>query len=153
MIPGTLARRLAAGLLDALILTPPSLAVLFLTGERWALTPMAVLLIAALDLVYRAGFEASGWRATPGKRLLGLAVTTLDGGGLGLARAILRTLPFWGGTLIALLSPATGRPEFTALAWLAAPACLLWLPFAGWRRALHDVWAGAVVGPAAGPPP
>ncbi|MBL8675071.1 MAG: hypothetical protein JNL07_09305, partial [Rhodospirillales bacterium] len=60
MIPGTLARRLAAGLLDALILTPPSLAVLFLTGERWALTPMAVLLIAALDLVYRAGFEASG---------------------------------------------------------------------------------------------
>lgn len=153
MIPGTLARRLAAGSLDALVLTPPSLAIVFLAGDRWALTPLAIALIAALDLVYRAGFEASAWRATPGKRLLGLTVTTLDGRRLGLPRAILRTLPFWGGTLIALCGPATGRPEFTALAWLAAPACLLWLPFTGWRRALHDAWAGAVVGPAAAAPP
>lgn len=147
-IPRVVWRRLAAGAIDALLLTPPTLLIIALTGDNWSLTPIAALLVALLDLVYRAGLESSPWRATLGKRWLGLAVTTLGGERISVERAIVRTLPFWGGTLVAILTPVLGTALFSVIAWLAAPACLLWLPRTGWRQALHDQWAGALVGPA-----
>jgi uncharacterized RDD family membrane protein YckC len=148
-IPAVVWRRLAAGLVDALLLVAPTLAIIWVAGEGWSLTPMAALLVALLDLVYRAGLESSRWRATLGKRWLGLAVTTLAGERLSVERAIVRTLPFWGGTLVAVLTPVLGTAVFSLVAWLVAPACLLWLPRTGWRQALHDQWAGALVGLAA----
>ena len=145
-IPAVVRRRLLAGVVDALLLTPPSLALIGLAGnEDWTLTPMAALLVALLDLVYRAGLESSRWQATLGKRWLGLAVTTLEGERLSVERAVVRTLPFWGGTLAAALTPLLDTPVFSLLALLAAPACLLWLLRTGWRQALHDQWAGALV--------
>lgn len=147
-IPAVIWRRLAAGVIDALLLTPPSLLLIWLTSDGWSLTPAAALLVALLDLVYRAGLESSAWRATLGKRWLGLAVTTLEGERLSVERAVVRTLPFWGGTLLAALTPLLGTSAFTLIAWLAAPACLLWLPRTAWRQALHDRWAMALVGPA-----
>ena len=140
-----LLRRLVAGLLDALILTPPSLAALWAAGAGFTLTPPAILAIACLDLFYRAGFESSAWQATPGKRWLGLRVATIGGRRLRLGQAILRTLPFWGGTMIALPTPLAGLSLFTALAWLAAPLCLAWLPATGWRQGAHDALVGAVI--------
>ena len=147
-IPNTVWRRLAAGVIDALFLTPPTVLIIGLTGDNWSLTPIAALLVALLDLVYRAGLESSSWRATLGKRWLGLAVTTLEGERISVERAIVRTLPFWGGTLVAVLTPVLGTAIFSLIAWLVAPACLLWLPRTAWRQALHDQWAGALVGPA-----
>jgi uncharacterized RDD family membrane protein YckC len=47
---------------------------------------------------YFVGFEASTWRATPGKRALGLRVLASDGGKAGLPRVLLRFLaagPSW----------------------------------------------------------
>jgi len=47
---------------------------------------------------YFVGFEASPWRATPGKRALGLRVLASDGGKAGLPRVLLRFLaagPSW----------------------------------------------------------
>lgn len=64
---------------------------------------VAALLAAALlawgaVALYFVGFEASPWRATPGKRALGLRVSTLDGAPAGLARLLLRFVaagPSW----------------------------------------------------------
>ncbi|HEX2885111.1 RDD family protein [Vineibacter terrae] len=151
-IPAVVWRRLAAGLVDALLLVPPTLLIIWLTGDKGSLTPVAALLVSLLDLVYRAGLESSRWRATLGKRWLGLAVGTLAGERLSVERAVVRTLPFWGGTLVAVLTPVLGTPLFSLIAWLVAPACLLWLPRTGWRQALHDQWAGARVAMAAAPP-
>ncbi|WP_178130306.1 RDD family protein [Reyranella sp. CPCC 100927] len=147
-IPDTVWRRLAAGVIDALLLIPPTLLIIAVTGDQWSLTPIAALLVALLDLVYRAGLESSSWRATLGKRWMGLAVTTLEGKRLSVERAVVRTLPFWAGTLVAILTPVLGTAIFSLIAWLVAPACLLWLPRTGWRQALHDQWANALVGPA-----
>lgn len=47
---------------------------------------------------YFVGFEASPWRATPGKRAMGLRVLANDGGKAGLPRVLLRFLaagPSW----------------------------------------------------------
>ncbi|MGL6289400.1 MAG: RDD family protein [Silanimonas sp.] len=56
---------------------------------------VAALLAAALlawgaVALYFVGFEASPWRATPGKRALGLRVAALDGAPAGIARVLLR---------------------------------------------------------------
>lgn len=95
------------------------------TTLRHALA-MATLLGGSVAGLYFIGFEASAWRATPGKRLLGLQVGGLDGGRIGLARAGLRFLA--GG-----------------LSWLSLN---LGHAIAGWRedgRALHDLVAGTRV--------
>jgi len=111
---------LRAGLLDlAGILAGALLAVL-----AW------VLVVAALWFV---ASEASPWQASPGKRALGLKVTTLAGERPGLARVIGRFL--------------AGIPS-----WLLLN---LGHAIAGWRkdkRALHDLLAGTRVVLAEGAP-
>jgi len=89
------------------------------------LTAMALLLFGVSTL-YFAGFEASAWQATPGKRLARLQVRAADGGPAGLARALLRHLA-------------------GAISWLLLN---LGHAIAGWRRdrrALHDLIAGTQV--------
>lgn len=52
-----------------------------------------IFLFALFGLLYEVGFVAfSSWQATPGKRALGLRVTALDGGKLGLGPAVVRYL-------------------------------------------------------------
>jgi uncharacterized RDD family membrane protein YckC len=46
-----------------------------------------------VSMVYYTIFQASGWQATPGKRLLGLHLMTADGERVGVARSFAR---FWG---------------------------------------------------------
>jgi uncharacterized RDD family membrane protein YckC len=79
-----------------------------------------------LSALYFAGFEASRWQATPGKRALRLRVRASDGGEAGLARAL-------------------GRHLAGAISWLLLN---LGHAFVAWRRdrrALHDLLAGTQV--------
>lgn len=77
-----------------------------------------LLAYAALGLAYEVGFVAyASWRATPGKRALGLHVAARDGGELGAARAALRYLA---GTLSWLTfnighMMAAAKPDYLAL--------------------------------------
>lgn len=71
-------------------------------GQGVAAISAALLAAAALGwsvlALYFVGFEASPWRATPGKRALGLRVATLDGASARLPRVLLRFLaagPSW----------------------------------------------------------
>jgi uncharacterized RDD family membrane protein YckC len=54
------------------------------------LTPLAIGITILAVWLYYAFFEASAWQATPGKRLLRLYVTDLNGRPLTFARATLR---------------------------------------------------------------
>jgi uncharacterized RDD family membrane protein YckC len=59
---------------------------------------VAGLLAWSAAALYFVGFEASPWRATPGKRALGLHVAALDGSAAGIGRVLLRFLaagPSW----------------------------------------------------------
>lgn len=100
----TLATTLATMMIDALQRgTPPaqlaqqwlqeaalhaSILSLSSTLMQLLLPPLAT--FAVLAFAYHAGFEASRWRATPGKRRLQLQVADLDGKPPGLGRAMLR---------------------------------------------------------------
>lgn len=82
------------------------------------------LVVLGAGALWFIGFEASPWRATPGKRLARIRVDGVDGARLPFARVALRH--------------ASG-----ALSWLALN---LGHAIAGWRkdrRALHDLIAGA----------
>ena len=103
------------------------------TARLNAALVLGALRLAACAAIYFIGFEASAWQATPGKRALGLRVSTRDGARLGLGRAAAR---FFAG----------------ALSWLSLN---LGHALVGWRRdgaSLHDLVAGTRVG-ASGPMP
>jgi len=87
----------------------------------------AQLLGLVIAWVYSAGFESSRWRATPGKRVLGLRVAGAD--------AYER---------ISFLR-ATGRFFARFLSWMLLMIGYLMQPFTARRQALHDMIAGTVV--------
>jgi uncharacterized RDD family membrane protein YckC len=72
------------------------------------LTPLAIALVIPITWLYYALFEASPWQATPGKRVLRLYVTDLNGRPVTFARATIRhfakmisSLTFLGGYIVA----------------------------------------------------
>lgn len=90
-----------------------------LTPLLWTLA-QALGMLVALFALWNIGFECSAWRATPGKRWLGLQVRAADGGRLSLPRCLLR---FASGTL----------------SWVSlnfGHACVAWRND---RLALHDL--------------
>jgi uncharacterized RDD family membrane protein YckC len=114
-------------------------------------------LLATVSLpaaLYLALTEGSGRQATIGKRLLGLRVATVDGGRVGVGRALLRAavkfLPFEVGHLaFALPVPLWRAPgEFRAgflVVWLLLGLDLLAILRIERRRSVHDLAAGTVV--------
>lgn len=54
--------------------------------------PIVIVLLIALGCLYYTMFEASVWQATPGKRILRLYVTDLNGHRLTFGRALIRNL-------------------------------------------------------------
>jgi uncharacterized RDD family membrane protein YckC len=54
--------------------------------------PLLIVLLAALGCLYYSVFEASSWQATPGKRILRLYVTDLNGQRISFGRALIRNL-------------------------------------------------------------
>ncbi len=81
---------------------------------------------ALVGLNYYAYFESSAMQATPGKKLLGLAVTGVDGNRIGFFRAFGRNL----GKYLSLLILMIG---------------FLMQPFTPRKQALHDMMAGCLV--------
>lgn len=107
------------------------------TSALTALVLGWVLAYAALGLVYEVAFVGfAPWRATPGKRALGLRVAARGGGELGAARAALRYLA-------------------GALSWLTLNVGHMMAAAKPEHLALHDRIAGASVrrDGAAGMPP
>lgn len=109
--------------------------------------PLAFILIMTL------GEGLSG--ATPGKRLLGLRVTSANGGRLALPRALLRNAIKYGGAALVLIAPlvvaVTGLrlPQLAYYISVGVFGLLVLAPIAmlaeAGPRALYDRWAGAEV--------
>jgi uncharacterized RDD family membrane protein YckC len=97
---GRPARRLVAALIDALVIVPVDLVVMYFTLrlcrlglQELALLPVAPLLVFffILDGGYLLAFTAAGGQ-TIGKMATGLRVVRVDGGRVGAVRALVRTL-------------------------------------------------------------
>jgi uncharacterized RDD family membrane protein YckC len=54
--------------------------------------PLVIALLVALGCLYYTLFEGSGWQATPGKRIMNLYVTDLNGQRITFGRALIRNL-------------------------------------------------------------
>lgn len=127
-------RRVLATLIDGLILYIPTVIVELALHEwmygplgelqRTALIPQAIA-VFGVWAAYEIPFWISPWQATPGKKLCGMVVTTMDGDRLSLSRAVGRyACKCVSGTII------IGS---------------LFIPFTRWRQALHDLMAGTLV--------
>lgn len=109
----------------------PPAAVLRAFGNRFVYSTLAF--FVAMSWMYFAGFESSKWRATPGKRLLGLLVGDETGNRVSFARASGR---FGFGRLL-LHVPYVGIYYFLV-------DCLC-VPFTKRGDAVHDLMAGCRV--------
>ncbi|MBY0546166.1 MAG: RDD family protein [Candidatus Obscuribacterales bacterium] len=88
---------------------------------------LSITSVLSTEWLYYAGFESSCLQASPGKLMLGLKVTTKDGGRMGFARALIRSLA---------KLPCTIPPLYAGLM------------MAGWTRrkqALHDMICDTLV--------
>ena len=101
-----------------------------MTGEMFAsmlAASMMVWLIRVLvSWIYGAGFESSRFQATPGKMLLALKVTDLNGGRISFARA-------------------TGRQVGKWVSGIILGIGYLLVAFSDRKQGLHDMMAGTLV--------
>lgn len=130
-------RRLAAYLVDSFIVAIPTILLIESIGLT-APDPAAMLeapleelavLLAAVYLAqwpYFAGFEASSWQATPGKRLVRVKVTDVHGHRLGFAHA-------------------TGRYFAKLISEALLAIGYLMIAFTAKKQGLHDLIAQSLV--------
>jgi uncharacterized RDD family membrane protein YckC len=112
--------RWLALLIDSVILFVPVLILRGLLGN------VGSFLIIVGYWLYFALFESSSWQATPGKRMLGLAVVKIDGTQLTFGRA-------------------TGRYFAKILSYITLCIGFLMAGFTSQKRALHDYVAETLV--------
>jgi uncharacterized RDD family membrane protein YckC len=122
--------RISKDFLDLRPGMPPS-EVLMRFGPRFLYISLAFFIV--LSWVYFAGLESSSWRATVGKRVLGLYVADSLGHRATFMRASGR---FLGGRFLAHV------PAFGFYYFLIDCLCVGFTPR---KRALHDVFAGCLV--------
>jgi uncharacterized RDD family membrane protein YckC len=96
----------------------------YASGSRQAIAFQ--LLLQLICWLYFAAFESSVWQATPGKRMLGLYVTDLNGKRISFARA-------------------TGRYIGKALEQVTLFIGFVMAGFTAKKQALHDMIAGCLV--------
>lgn len=108
------------------VLLGGGLAVSTSVDEPDALGDMFMVIGICLSWGWFALFESSPWQATPGKRVMGLAVTDLEGRRIGFGRA-------------------SGRYFAKFLSGILLLAGYLMAAFTKRRQALHDMLAGTLV--------
>jgi len=127
-----------------------------LAEDRW-LRSLAFLAFVSLPAwTYFATFESSRWRATPGKRVLGMRVVDDDGGCISFRRAFLRAALKWAPIDLAFAAwnltaplydpsvPMLLRATLTGSYGLAgANVMAIWL--GQYRQALHDLICDTLV--------
>jgi len=97
-----------------------------LTDHMWVTDAIGESVTFIAFWLYFAGSESSRWQATPGKRIVGLRVTDMNGDRIGLGRASRRFL-------------------FRFLSSIPAGAGYLRVFLADNRQAFHDAEAGTLV--------
>jgi uncharacterized RDD family membrane protein YckC len=97
----------------------------FYTGDSPQATAL-LLLIQLASWLYFAAFESSRWQATPGKKVLGLRVTDLEGKRLSFIRA-------------------SGRYFGKLISWLLLGLGFVLAGFTEKKQALHDMLASCLV--------
>lgn len=104
------------------------------------LSPDRMILYALLVWAYFVFQETSSAQATLGKRMLGIRVSTDQGGRLTLLAATIRTWPMYLPTVAALL----GLGLSWAVSLAALVACVA-VAFSARKQGLHDKMAGALL--------
>lgn len=111
----------------------------FVTASDYSPSLLGTIILTVLNWAYKALQEGSGLQATLGKRALGIKVTDLRGGRIGLARASYRAWPIW-------LPVVLGMVETLSLiaVLIGFVACLM-VAFTRYKQGLHDMMAKCLV--------
>lgn len=163
--PAGFGSRLAAALIDGILLFVVSLFVTFVLSAVGVLSILASLAMAkpsslgatvssiALPIVtvmiqwlYKPIMESSSLQATVGKLACGIKVTDLSGNRIGFGKALLRVLAlnfvYFAGTVITLVTKSTIVEKIGSIYALLACLAVAWTPD---KQGWHDSMAGTLV--------
>lgn len=142
-------RRLCAFLLDGLLITLINAAFIVVLViiepyyDSLVVSPVVIisysLIIVFLLFIYETIFLSSRRMATPGKQLLGIKVTDMDGNRISFSCAVLRGIIKFGLIFVGGIPPVIG-----CLTWLNLLNPFL-IVFTMEKQAIHDHIAGTVV--------
>ena len=104
------------------------------------ISPRQMIVYAVIVWAYFAFQESSSAQATLGKRMLGIRVSTENGGRLSLLTASLRAWPIYLPSVAALAGSG-----FSTLVGLVALASCIAVAFSARKQGLHDRMAGALL--------
>ena len=162
-------RRVVAAIIDWVILMVPMWLIAMIAGfsilslatmdpEMMAEDPEAAMamisemfllmgaVMAAVYLLYKVGFEASGLQATPGKMAMSLRVTDREGERLSVAGTFLRTWPWWAPSAFLALDGLLGTMGMMSNGiGLAALVSWLIVAFTAQKQGVNDMMVGALV--------
>lgn len=155
-------RRFFAAIIDGLILWIPIVPIMLAGGfmeimsmdpEYLMANPEAAQLpvwvgiaSAVVVLVYKIAFETSNLRATPGKLLFGMRVTDGTGAKLSFVPALVRSWPWWAGSLILVVDSLLGTGQILSNSVsVAALLSGLIIAFTPHKQGFHDMMAKALV--------
>jgi uncharacterized RDD family membrane protein YckC len=142
-------RRLCAFLLDGLLITFINAAFIVVlviiepSYDQLVASPVVIIAysfaVVFLFFIYETIFLSSSRMATPGKQLLGIEVTDMDGNRISFSCAVLRGIIKFGLIFVGRIPPAIG-----CLTWLNLLNPFL-IVFTVEKQAIHDYIAGTVV--------
>ena len=141
-------QRILAGLIDALILGAIAFALSLVVGREAATLNsdgtvnfdwVRIVPFVAIGAIYHIAFPASAWQATPGKKFIGLRVTTLEHERLTLVQAIGR----WAALQVCFCIVFPLAAMVAVLGCIAVP--LAFLILMGDGRSPWDAMAGTQV--------
>ena len=142
-------RRLCAFFLDGLVITLVNAAVIAILAiivpsyESLVVSPVAIIsysfVVVFIFFIYETIFLSSSRMATPGKQLLGIKVTDMDGNRISFSCAVFRGIIKFGLIIVGRIPPAIG-----CLSWLNLLNPFL-IVYSEKKQAIHDYIAGTVV--------
>ncbi len=142
-------RRLCAFFLDGLVVTLINAAIIVIlvmiepSYDSLVVSPVAIIsysfVVVFLLFIYEIIFLSSSRMATPGKQLLGIKVTDMDGNRISFSCAVLRSIIKFGLIFVGRIPPVIG-----CLSWLNLLNPFL-IVFSEKKQAIHDYIAGTVV--------
>ncbi|MEE9301705.1 MAG: RDD family protein [Alphaproteobacteria bacterium] len=159
-LPAGFWRRVGAALVDIIIVAIPTLVLRYLIlPEAFTFDPETfdpsqaenvwlTLILTVFYLGYKAGFESSSLRATPGKMVLRIAVTDLEYGRVSFATAAYRSWPWWfpgAADIVGTLLASRVLEWATIGLTLAGLIAFLAVAFTREKQGLHDMLANCRV--------
>jgi uncharacterized RDD family membrane protein YckC len=133
------------GLAIVTLLRPEATSIPFSANELIVGVLVANFVILIFNILYKTVCECSRLQGTLGKMAVGIKVTDIYGERISFPRSLVRTLPFYGATIVAVIGLFIGVPELENVFQLVGLISCIVVAVPPYKQGLHDMMAQSLV--------